>query len=140
MPRPKCCRMISCAPDTTYYKPKGIPASALKEIVVTLDEFEALKLADFQQLYQEKAAEAMHISRQTFGRVIESAHYKIAWALSQGHAIRIEGGEISIRKKTFSTRKGCKKFIKNTENKHASDQCLCKERTSNSRSNNTGRT
>jgi uncharacterized protein len=107
MPRHKCCRMIGGPPENTYFKPKGIPASELEEIVVTLDEYEAMKLADYEQLYQEQAAAAMHISRQTFGRVIESAHYKIASALMQGHAIRIEGGEIAVRAGKPSACRGC---------------------------------
>jgi uncharacterized protein len=89
--------MIGRLPDNTYYKPKGIPASELEVTVLTLDEYEALKLADYEQRYQEQAAEKMHISRQTFGRIVESAHYKISAALINGHAIRIEGGEIAVR-------------------------------------------
>jgi uncharacterized protein len=69
----------------------------LEEVVLTLDEYEAMRLADFEQLYQEHAAGKMHISRQTFGRVIESAHYKIAEALIQGKAIIIEGGEVALQ-------------------------------------------
>jgi predicted DNA-binding protein (UPF0251 family) len=65
--------------------------------VLTLDEYEAMRLADFDQLYQEHAAGKMHISRQTFGRVIESAHHKIAEALIHGKAIIIEGGEVTVR-------------------------------------------
>jgi uncharacterized protein len=89
--------MISVAPDNTYYKPKGIPVSELEETVVTLDEFEAIRLADYEQLYQEKAAVGMHISRQTFGRIVESAHYKIASALINGRAIRIAGGDVVLQ-------------------------------------------
>lgn len=102
MPRHKCCRMIRSLPNNTCYKPKGIPVSRLKEVVLTLDEYEAMRLADFEQLYQEQAAGKMRISRQTFGRVIESAHYKIADALIHGKAFIIEGGEVAVR--------GAKKF------------------------------
>ena len=94
MTRPKCCRKIRCAPDITYYKPKGIPASLLEEVRLTLDEFEAIKLADFDGLYQEQAAARMNISRQTFGRIISSAHKKIADGLIHGKALKIEGGEV----------------------------------------------
>ncbi len=63
---------------------------------MTLDEFEAIRLADFQGLYQEAAAEQMHVSRATFGRILESAHRKIADTLVGGKALRIEGGEVHL--------------------------------------------
>jgi uncharacterized protein len=96
MTRPKCCRKIRCAPDVTYYKPRGIPASVLEEVRLTLDELEAIKLADLEGLYQEQAAGRMNISRQTFGRIIDSAHKKIADVLIHGKALKIEGGEVEI--------------------------------------------
>jgi uncharacterized protein len=94
MTRPKCCRKIRCAPDITYYKPKGIPTSLLEEVRLTLDEFEAVRLADLDGLYQDQAAARMNISRQTFGRIIDSAHRKIADVLIHGKALRIEGGPV----------------------------------------------
>jgi predicted DNA-binding protein (UPF0251 family) len=70
--------------------------SDLEEVILTIDEVEAIRLADHEGLYQEQAAERMKISRQTFGRVISSAHRKIADALVCGKALRIEGGVISF--------------------------------------------
>ena len=64
--------------------------SELEELLLKPDEIEALKLAHLDLLYQEEAAEKMKISRQTFGRIIESAHKKIADALINGKALRIE--------------------------------------------------
>jgi len=67
-----------------------------------VDEFEAIRLADLKGMYQENAAEKMKVSRQTFGRIIESARKKIADALVTGKALRIEGGEFTISKmRTF---------------------------------------
>jgi len=83
-------------PDKNYFKPRGIPTVDLEEIVLTLDEFEAIRLADYEQLYQEDAAAKMNISRQTFGRIIEAAHKKIADVLLNGKALKIEGGEVSL--------------------------------------------
>ena len=94
-------------PDKNYFKPRGIPTVDLEEIVLNLDEFEAIRLADYEQLYQEEAAVKMNISRQTFGRIIESAHKKIADILMNGKALKIEGGEISFdEKKLCSQGKG----------------------------------
>jgi uncharacterized protein len=98
MPRPKCCRMVGALPTADYFKPRGIPLTDLEEVVLTIDEFETLKLADFEQLYQERAANNMKVSRQTFGRIILSAHFKIADALIHGKALKIEGGIIAIKK------------------------------------------
>jgi len=94
MPRPRHCRKVACLPQATFYKPRGIPLALLKNVTLTVDELEAIRLADFQGLYQERAAEEMNISRQTFGRIIESAHTKIADALVNGKALSIQGGSI----------------------------------------------
>jgi len=92
MPRPCRCRRIRCSPDVNYFKPRGIPVDDLEEINLTLDELEAVRLADFEGLYQENAAKQMNISRQTFGNIINSAHKKIADALLHAKALKIEGG------------------------------------------------
>ncbi|MDD2927800.1 MAG: DUF134 domain-containing protein [Candidatus Omnitrophica bacterium] len=94
MPRPCRCRRIRCNPDTNYFKPRGIPADSLEEVKLTLDELEAIRLADFNGLYQEDAAKQMHISRQTFGNIINSAHRKIADVLLNAKALKIEGGTV----------------------------------------------
>lgn len=97
MPRPKCTREIAAAPETTWFKPIGIPMSKLEEVVLTLDEIEAVRLADAEGLYQEQVAEQMKVSRPTVGRILASARKKIAEALVQGKAIRLEGGSVNIR-------------------------------------------
>ncbi|MBN2158945.1 MAG: DUF134 domain-containing protein [Spirochaetes bacterium] len=96
MPRPKQCRRVGGGPDKNYFKPRGIPAALLEEVVLTLDEFEAIRLADFEGLYQQEGAERMNVSRQTFGRIIDSAHGKIADALLNAKALKIEGGQVAV--------------------------------------------
>ena len=91
MPRPFKCRRICGTPETDYFKPRGIPLSDLQEVGLTIDEFEALRLADLEELYQEDAAKKMDISRQTFGNIIATAHKKIADAIVNGKALKIEG-------------------------------------------------
>jgi hypothetical protein len=68
----------------------------LSEVVLALDEAEAIRLADLEGLYQEDAALRMKVSRQTFGNIIHAAHAKIAEAIIQGKALRIEGGVCRI--------------------------------------------
>ncbi len=96
MARPFCCRRVACEPETHTFKPQGVPLSALDKVTMTVDEFEAIRLADLEGLYQEPAAERMGISRPTFGRIIESAHKKVADALVNGKTLKIEGGQIKV--------------------------------------------
>lgn len=96
MARPRNCRRVGCLPGSQYFKPRGIPLSTLEEINLTVDEFESIRLADLEGLYQDQAAEKMNVSRQTFGRIIDSAHKKVAEALVEGKALKIEGGEFKM--------------------------------------------
>ncbi len=121
MARPQYCRKIGCEPDANYFKPRGIPASMLEEVALTLDEFEAVRLADLEGLYQEEAAARMRISRQTFGRIIESARGKIADALVNGKALRIEGGNVSVEKARRCP--ACGKMIDTAEENRDSPVC-----------------
>ena len=90
-------------PESIILSREGFLLSELQEVVLTVDEFEAVRLADLEGLYQEEAAKKMKISRQTFGNIISSAHGKIADAIINGKAIKIEGG--------VYTRTGMRMFI-----------------------------
>jgi len=96
VPRPYCCRRVAGQPAASIFKPIGIPVRMLDEVVMTLDEFEAVRLADLDGLYQESAAEQMGVSRPTFSRISASAHRKLADALVHGKALRIEGGPVHV--------------------------------------------
>jgi predicted DNA-binding protein (UPF0251 family) len=87
---------VAQLPQANYYKPRGIPLSVLEEVTLSVDEFEAIRLTDLEGLYQADAAEKMSVSRQTLGRILESAHRKIADALVNGKALLIKGGPIEI--------------------------------------------
>ena len=89
MARPIKSRHICCNPVARYFKPRGIPMLQLEEVALSLDELEALRLADLEGLYQDVAAAQMGISRQTFGAIVQRAHRKVAEALLQGKALRI---------------------------------------------------
>jgi len=92
--RPQRYRWVENIPDITHFRPAGTSAAKTDQVKLTLDELEAIRLADLDGLYQEQAAEKLKVSRQTFGRIINSAHQKIAEALVMGKSILIEGGEI----------------------------------------------
>jgi uncharacterized protein len=94
MPRPCCYRRVSGQPAASVFKPAGVPMTALDEVILTLDEFEAVRLADLEGLYQEAAADRMGVSRPTLARILDAAHGKVADALVHGKALRIEGGPV----------------------------------------------
>ncbi len=89
MPRPKRCRRIGLSPNCAYFKPAGVPLRTLEEVVLAMDELEAMRLLDVKCLYQQQAAEQMGVSRRTFGRIIDSARAKVTSALIEGKALRI---------------------------------------------------
>lgn len=96
MARPKNCRRIGSMPGCTLFKPAGVPGRDLDEISLAVDELEALRLADHEGLYQQEAAKRMGVSRQTFGRIVDSARKKVAKVLVEGLALRIEGGNVKM--------------------------------------------
>lgn len=73
-----------------YFKPRGIPLVQLDEVVLNLDELEAIRLADYEGLYHEQAAEKMNISRPTFGRILGEARRKVAEVIVEGKALNIK--------------------------------------------------
>jgi len=74
------------------FKPFGIPLRELEPVNLLYEEFEALRLADYENLIQVEAAKKMNISRPTFTRLYDKARKKIAKALVEGKAIIIRGG------------------------------------------------
>lgn len=95
--RPKKTRWVKCEPGERCFRPKCKPKRGLEGVNLSLDEFEALRLADFEDLSQEEAACAMKISRPTFSRIVASARKKVADALVTIKAIKIEGGCCKVR-------------------------------------------
>ncbi len=102
MARPFKCRRIDLLPGCSYFKPAGVPVSRLQTVTLTVDEYESLRLADLNGLYQEDAAKSMQVSRQTFGNIIKAARQKMADSLINGKALKIEGGHYLMEeKRTF---------------------------------------
>ncbi|MCX5698963.1 MAG: DUF134 domain-containing protein [Candidatus Omnitrophica bacterium] len=97
--RPKKTRWVKCVPGERCFKPLCKPLNKLKGVYLTLDEFEAVRLACLEGMKQIEAAKLMKISRSTFSRIITSAHRKIADGLVNIKAIRIEGGCCEVIKK-----------------------------------------
>ena len=107
MPRPRKCRRVAFIPGITYFKPAGIPLRELEENLLTIDEIEAIRLKDIEDLEQEHCAVKMGISRPTFQRMLESARRKIADALLNGKAIKIQGGTFEVTSLRCKCMNGC---------------------------------
>jgi len=97
MPRPKNNRIVHEPPVFTEFKPIGVKAMTLDLVKLSLDELEAIRLADFMGLSQEEAAEEMEISRPTFTRLIEEARKKMADFILNGKLLNVDGGNIHFR-------------------------------------------
>jgi predicted DNA-binding protein (UPF0251 family) len=104
--RPQKRRRVEFLPNANYYKPVGIPLRDLKEVSMSIEEAEAIRLKDLEGLEQGQGAEKMNISRPTFQRVLVSARQKIANALLNGKAIRIEGGNFQMTQRRFHCHRG----------------------------------
>lgn len=99
-------RKVTSIPQVNYFKPAGLRMSELKEIRLLVEEAEAVRLKDLEGLEQEECARKMSISRSTFSRLLDSARQKIADALLNGKAIRIEGGNFEMAVRRFRCLEG----------------------------------
>ena len=101
MARPIKWRRVGVIPQVTYFKPAGVPLRDLEEVALTVKEAEAIRLKDLEGLEQEESAAKMCISRPTFHRVLRSARQKVAEALINGKALRIQGGNFAFDTQPF---------------------------------------
>jgi len=90
MPRLCKIRRIKGYPNSSYFKPAGIRMIELEESVLIICEFEAIRLVDLNQVFQEDAGKEMQISQSTLSRILKSGRKKIADAIVNGKAIKIE--------------------------------------------------
>ncbi len=90
MPRPCKKRKIKGKPNSNYFKPAGIKLNLLSENILTLEEFESIRLIDLKQIPQEKASKMMEISQPTLSRILKSARTKISDSIINGKAIKIQ--------------------------------------------------
>lgn len=93
MPRPRKCRKVGFIPDNTCFNPEVI---SMVQVVLNIEEVEAIRLADYLEIDQDEAAESMNVSRGTFQRIINTARKKMADALIHGKTIRIDGGNYQV--------------------------------------------
>lgn len=97
MPRNKKTRFIRHRPPASLFKPAGVPARELERCTLELDEYEALRLADYEGLSQQEVAERLGVSRPTVSRILSQARATVARAMVEGRALVIEGGPVDYR-------------------------------------------
>ncbi|MCF8299101.1 MAG: DUF134 domain-containing protein [Saprospiraceae bacterium] len=105
MPRPQDNRIVHEPPLFTEFKPIGVMARDLEQIMLSLDEFEAIRLADYNGLSHAEAADEMEISRSTFSRLIEKARKKVSDFFINGKLLNIEGGNVHFRNNIIKCQK-----------------------------------
>lgn len=96
MPRPCKCRRVEQMPGFTCFKPSGVPLSELSEVVLSVEELEAIRLRDLVGLEHEDCAGKMSVSRPTFHRILAAARQKVARALVNGEALKVAGGNFQL--------------------------------------------
>jgi len=101
MARPHKLRHVFFRPGHRRFVPLGHVEEPGEEITLSLDELEALRLADLEGLYQEEAAKHMKISRQTFGNIVQAAHKKVAAFLVHSRTLAIEGGHARMMERQY---------------------------------------
>lgn len=101
MARPTKCRRVEFFPDDTFFIPWGKSKCDIKEVVLKVEELEAMRLKDQEKLTQEECAKKMHVSRSTFQNILESAREKVTRAFIEGSAVRISGGNYTTKHCNF---------------------------------------
>lgn len=110
MPRPKKCRKVCQMPQIREFHPLG-RACGDPAVILTVDEYEAIRLIDRQGFSQEECSAYMQVARTTVQLIYNSARKKIAEALVEGRVLRIEGGDYQLcsGEEEYCGCGGCKK-------------------------------
>lgn len=96
MPRPRKCRRVCCMPDNWSFGPLDGGSNERKTIVMTVDEFETIRLIDLEGLSQEECAKLMAVARTTAQAIYNSARVKLAECLVKGAMLTVGGGDYSL--------------------------------------------
>ena len=96
MPRPRKRRHVCCLPERNLFGTLDIPLSADNLVMMTVEEYECIRLIDYEGLMQETCAEQMQVARTTVQRIYNDARKKLALALVMGKIIKIEGGDYKL--------------------------------------------
>jgi len=112
-------------PMMNGFHPFGAPVQGVKSEILLFEEYESLRLADYDNLTQEEAAERMQVSRPTFARIYDKARKVIAKAFVEGKSIVIEGGNVNFEKDWFRCNKCNSTFIASSMNNQNESCPIC---------------
>ncbi|MDD4687761.1 MAG: DUF134 domain-containing protein [Candidatus Cloacimonetes bacterium] len=101
MPRNKSLRTLQGFPTIKGFRPLWMRTNYRRAITLNLEEYETLRLIDYENLIQEQVAELMNVSRPTVTRIYDSARKKLGTALVEGRTFIIEGGDVQIARKYY---------------------------------------
>jgi len=104
------------------FKPYGMPVCEIDPVILKLEEYESIRLVNYDKLPQDQAAIRMNVSRPTFTRIYNNALEQIAKALIEGKAIEIEGGNYEMDKDWYRCRK-CFRLFEGLENHTKCKNC-----------------
>lgn len=96
MPRPRKWRKVCCLPDVNKFGPLDGPVGKEHFVIMSIDEYETIRLIDLEGLTQEECANQMHVARTTVQGIYQEARKKIAESLVRGRVLRIEGGDYKL--------------------------------------------
>jgi uncharacterized protein len=122
MARPQKCRTVCNPPKMEGFKPYGMPKCEISRVILKYEEYESIRLVDYNLLSQEQASTQMNVSRPTFTRIYNKALKIIAKALVEGKAIEIEGGNFKFTQEWYRCKK-CYKLVCGIENHNKCEGC-----------------
>ena len=93
MPRPRKCRKVCCMPERNLFGALNIKNINTEVILMTVDEYETIRLIDLEEMTQEECAEKMDVARTTIQRIYNDARKKLAKSLVEGKILKIQGGD-----------------------------------------------
>jgi len=96
MPRPRKCRKVCCLPESNLFGPLNKMNLDSEIIIMTVEEYEAIRLIDLEGMMQEQCAERMNVARTTVQRIYNDARKKLAGSLVNGNVLKIEGGDYKL--------------------------------------------
>jgi len=96
VPRPRKWRKVCCLPDSNRFGPLDYSANEANIVIMTVDEYETIRLIDLDGLTQEECANQMNISRTTVQGIYDEARKKLADSLVNGKNLSIKGGEYQL--------------------------------------------
>lgn len=96
MPRPRKGKKVCCLPEINLYGPLKLQRETNKCILMSVEEYETIRLIDLEKLTQEECGERMQVARTTIQKIYTDAREKVAESLVNGCILKIEGGDYQL--------------------------------------------